>query len=210
MTDAGEAYFKWYYDTGIWKGLHYRGVRTLKTPADMWTYQELIHDHDIQWVIETGTRHGGSALFFADLLALRGARGRVISIDMDAESNWVKEHARIEFLYGDSAAPDMVRLVTSMMPEPRGRIFVILDSDHSRDHVLRELQAYVPIMRSGDYLVVEDTCVNGHPVRPEFGPGPWEAVEQFLAEHPGMLSHDVGREEKFGYTAAPRGFYLRT
>ena len=131
MTDAGEAYFKWYYDTGIWKGLHYRGVRTLKTPADMWTYQELIHDHDIQWVIETGTRHGGSALFFADLLALRGARGRVISIDMDAESNWVKEHARIEFLYGDSAAPDMVRLVTSMMPEPRGRIFVILDSDQT-------------------------------------------------------------------------------
>lgn len=181
----------------------------MKSVADMWTYQELIHDLDVQWIIETGTRHGGSALYFADLLALRGARGKVISIDVDAESNWVNEHAHIEFLYGDSAAPDMVSVVTGMMSDPRGRIFVILDSDHSRDHVLRELRAYVPILRAGDYLVVEDTCINGHPVRPEFGPGPWEAVEQFLAENPGVLRHDAKRESKFGHTAAPRGFFVK-
>lgn len=209
MNDVGEAYFKWYYDTGVWKGLHYRGVRTLKSVADMWSYQEIIHDLDVQWVVETGTCHGGSALYFADLLALRCARGKVISIDVAPESSWVNEHARIEFLYGDSAAPDMVSVVVGMMPEPRGRIFVILDSDHARDHVLREL-AYVPIMRAGDYLVVEDTCVNGHPVRPEFGPGPWEAVAQFLAENPGVLRHDAEREAKFGYTCAPRGFFVKT
>ncbi|HEY4659524.1 MAG TPA: CmcI family methyltransferase [Gemmatimonadaceae bacterium] len=209
MESAGEAYFKWYYDTGVWKGVHYRGVRTLKSVSDMWSYQEIIHDLDVQWIIETGTRHGGSALYFADLLALRGARGKVVSIDVDAESNWVAEHPRIEFLYGDSAAPDMVRIVESMLTEPRGRLFVILDSDHSRDHVLRELHAYVPLMRSGDYLVVEDTCINGHPVRPEFGPGPWEAVEQFLAERPGVLRHDAEREAKFGLTCAPRGFFIK-
>ncbi|MCC6608240.1 MAG: class I SAM-dependent methyltransferase [Burkholderiales bacterium] len=209
MSSAGEAYFKWYYDTGVWKGVQYRGVRTLKSVADMWSYQEIIHDLDVQWIIETGTRHGGSALYFADLLTLRGARGKVVSIDVDAESNWVGEHPKIEFLYGDSAAPDMVRLVESMLVEPRGRLFVILDSDHSRDHVLRELRAYVPLMRSGDYLVVEDTCINGHPVRPEFGPGPWEAVDEFLAECPGLLRHDVGREAKFGFTCAPRGFFVK-
>jgi cephalosporin hydroxylase len=209
MSSAGEAYFKWYYDTGVWKGVQYRGVRTLKSVSDMWIYQEIIHDLDVQWIIETGTRHGGSALYFADLLALRGARGKVVSIDVDAASNWVTEHPRIEFLYGDSAAPDMVRLVESMLNEPRGRLFVILDSDHSRDHVLRELHAYVPLMRSGDYLVVEDTCINGHPVRPEFGPGPWEAVEQFLADRPGVLRHDAGREAKFGFTCAPRGFFIK-
>ena len=209
MSSAGEAYFKWYYDTGVWKGVQYRGVRTLKSVADMWNYQEIIHDLDVQWIIETGTRHGGSALYFADLLTLRGARGKVVSIDVDAESNWVGEHSKIEFLYGDSAVPDMVRLVESMLVEPRGRLFVILDSDHSRDHVLRELRAYVPLMRSGDYLVVEDTCINGHPVRPEFGPGPWEAVDEFLAECPGLLRHDVGREAKFGFTCAPRGFFVK-
>jgi len=209
VESAGEAYFKWYYDTGVWKGVQYRGVRTLKSVSDMWNYQEIIHDLDVQWIIETGTRHGGSALYFADLLALRGARGKVVSIDLDAVSNWVTEHPRIEFLYGDSAAPDMVRLVESVLTEPRGRLFVILDSDHSRDHVLRELHAYVPLMRSGDYLVVEDTCINGHPVRPEFGPGPWEAVEQFLAERPGALRPDTGREAKFGFTCAPRGFFIK-
>ena len=209
MTGAGEAYFRWYYDTNVWKNLHYRGVRTLKSIADMWSYQELIHEHDVQWVVETGTRHGGSALFFSDLLTARGARGKVISIDVDAEANWVREHTGIEFLHGDSAAPEMIGVVTGMMREPRGRIFVILDSDHSRDHVLRELRAYVPILRAGDYLVVEDTCINGHPVRPEFGPGPWEAVEQFLAEAPGVLHHDAKREAKFGHTCAPRGFFVK-
>jgi cephalosporin hydroxylase len=209
VTSVGEEYFKWYYDTGVWKGVNYRGVRTLKSVSDMWNYQEIIHDLDIQWIVETGTRHGGSALYFADLLAVRGARGKVVSIDVDAESNRVSEHPGIEFLYGDSAAPDMVSLVESMLTEPRGRLFVILDSDHSRDHVLRELHAYVPVMRSGDYLVVEDTCINGHPVRPEFGPGPWEAVDQFLAESPGVLRHDAEREAKFGFTCAPRGFFIK-
>jgi cephalosporin hydroxylase len=134
----------------------------------------------------------------------------VISIDVDAEANWLKERPRIEFLYGDSAAPDMVSLVANMMLDPRGRVSVILDSDHSRDHVLRELRAYVAIIRAGDYLAVEDTCVNGHPVRPQFGPGrPWEAVEQFLSESPGVLRHDARRETKFGYACAPREFFAK-
>jgi len=75
--------------------------------------------------------------------------------------------------------------------------------------VLRELQAYVPLMRPGDYLVVEDSCVNGHPVRPDFGPGPMEAIEDFLRAHPGDLLADSPREEKFGCTFAPRGYYLK-
>ena len=79
-----------------------------------------------------------------------------------------------------SAAPDMVDTVRRMMGDKRGAIFIILDSDHSTEHVLREMEAYVPMMVSGDYLVVEDTCINGHPVRKDFGPGPWEAVEIFL------------------------------
>jgi cephalosporin hydroxylase len=65
---------RWYYDSAVWKRLAYRGVRTLKNPLDMWNYQEIIDERRIEWVVETGTRHGGSALFFGDLLAARRAR----------------------------------------------------------------------------------------------------------------------------------------
>jgi cephalosporin hydroxylase len=75
--------------------------------------------------------------------------------------------------------------------------------------VLRELAAYVPLMKSGDYLVVEDSCVNGHPVRPDFGPGPMEALEDYLQAHPGELMPDTAREEKFACTFAPRGYYRK-
>ena len=98
---------------------------------------------------------------------------------------------------------ETARRVAGLLPPQRGPLFMILDSDHSKAHVLRELEVLSPLLRRGDYLVVEDSCVNGHPVRPEFGPGPMEAIEEFLHAHPGLFLPDVEREAKFGYTAAP-------
>jgi cephalosporin hydroxylase len=210
MSDEGRDYFRWFYEQGVWKRMHYRGVRILKVPSDLWNYQEIFTEHRIEWVLETGTRHGGSALFFADLLQLNGCPGKVISIDVDSAANMVREHPRIDFLLGDSASEVMVDRVRALLPANRGTLFAILDSDHSKAHVLRELNAFLPLLRQGDYLIVEDTCVNGHPVRPEFGPGPYEALEEFLAGNPGLFSPDSGREEKFGFTAAPRGYLIRT
>lgn len=205
----GADYFRWFYDTGVWKRMHYRGVRILKTPSDLWNYQEIFTEHGVEWVVETGTRHGGSALFFADLLLLNGSPGRVISVDVDREANLVKQHPRIDFVLGDSGSDALVERLRSSLPHDRGALFMILDSDHSRDHVLRELRALVPLLRKGDYLVVEDTCVNGHPVRPDFGPGPYEALQEFLAEHPRAFVADTAREKKFGFTAAPTGYLLK-
>jgi cephalosporin hydroxylase len=204
-----EGYLRWYYDTGVWKRLAYRGVRTLKNPLDMWNYQEIIAEHGIEWVLETGTRHGGSALFFADLLAARGASGFVISIDVDHTSLQIPAQPRVRLLKGDSASAETQKAVRSLLPAQRAPMFVILDSDHSKAHVLRELAAYVPLMKPGDYLVVEDSCVNGHPVRPDFGPGPMEAIEEYLKASPGALEADTAREAKFGCTFAPRGYYLK-
>ncbi len=84
---------------------------------------------------------------------------------------------------------------------------VILDSDHSRDHVLRELELYSPLVTPGCYLVVEDTNVNGHPVSPEFGPGPMEAVEAFL-ETTNDFEVDRSRE-KLLLTFNPSGYLRR-
>jgi cephalosporin hydroxylase len=209
MIPQGEAWLRWYYDTAVWKQLFYRGVRTLKNPLDLWNYQEIIAERGIEWVLETGTRHGGSALFFADLLAARGAAGLVISVDVEHDSLQISAHPKLRLLKGDSASPAILRAVAELMPKKRAPLFVILDSDHRKDHVLRELRAYVPFMQSGDYLVVEDSCVNGHPVRPEFGPGPMEAIEEFLEAHRELLLPDREREEKFGCTFAPRGYYTK-
>jgi cephalosporin hydroxylase len=67
----------------------------------------------------------------------------------------------------------------------------------------------VPRLRAGDYLVVEDTVVNGHPVRPDHGPGPLEAIREYIAENPQALVRDVARETKFGATFAREGYYRR-
>ena len=209
MSKEGEQYVRWFHEANVWKGMTWHGIRTLKLPSDIWNYQEIIFERRIDHVIETGTRHGGSAVFFAETLAARRAPGPVISIDVDENSRSIRACQGVHFLIGDSAAPEMVERAMALLPSQRGPLFLILDSDHARDHVLRELRAWVPQLRSGDYLVVEDTIVNGHPVRPEHGPGPFEAIEQYLVESPGQLVHDAAREAKFGATFALRGYYTR-
>lgn len=210
MAPAGEAYVKWFHEANVWKGMTWHGIRTLKLPSDIWNYQEILFERRIEHVIETGTRHGGSALFFAETLAARASTGLVVSIDIDSASRQLQSHERIRFLIGDSAAPAMVDQAFALLGSNPGPLFVILDSDHSRDHVLRELRAWVPRMRRGDYLVVEDTIVNGHPVRPQHGPGPWEAVDDFRAEAPDLLQPDDAREAKFGASFAANGHFIRT
>jgi cephalosporin hydroxylase len=210
MHPAALDYLRWYHETNIWKQVAYRGVRTLKLPSDMWNYQEIISELGIEWVIETGSRHGGSALFFADLLRNAGRPGKVFSLDLypDLDPRAAADD-RIAFLTGDSAAPAMIEQVMSQIPAERGPLFLILDSDHAAAHVMRELVGWVPRLRRGDYLVVEDTVVNGHPVRPDHGPGPLEAIRRYRAEHPDSLVPDAAREAKFGATFAVEGYYRK-
>ena len=210
MSAAPGDYLRWYYETNVWKRVSYRGVRTLKLPLDMWNYQELIFENDLHWVLETGTRHGGSALFFADLLAASAREGTVVTVDITHQAlhPLARTHPRIRLALGDSAAPETISMIRRLIPADRSHaMMLILDSDHAASHVLRELDALVPLLRLGDYLIVEDTIVNGHPVRPDFGPGPLEAVDEYLRKLPDQLIHDVPREAKFGCTFAYRGYY---
>jgi cephalosporin hydroxylase len=104
------------------------------------------------------------------------------------------------------ATAEQIRRLKSEFP---GKIFAILDSDHPMKHVLAEMKLLRPLLSAGDYLIVEDSNVNGHPVLPGFGPGPYEAIEAYEHEFPNDYTHDRGRESKFGWTFAPNGFLIR-
>jgi cephalosporin hydroxylase/glycosyltransferase involved in cell wall biosynthesis len=180
------------------------GTLTQKCPLDLWTYQEILVETQPDLIIETGTCAGGSAFFLACMCDLIG-RGRVITIDIVSQPGR-PQHPRIAYLPGSSVDPGVVARVRAEAAGCR-RVMVILDSDHSRDHVLAELHAYADLVTPGCYLVVEDTVVNGHPYLPDFGPGAWEAVEDFLAERQDFL---VDRDrERFLMTLNPGGYLRR-
>jgi cephalosporin hydroxylase len=128
----------------------------------------------------------------------------VISIDLEPRAQ--PPHPRITYLTGSSTADDVVAQVAA---RARGRrtVLVLLDSDHARDHVLAELRRYAPLVTRGSFVVVEDTNLNGHPVDPDFGPGPMEAVDAFLAE---TDAFEVDRtKDKLYLSFNPRGYLKR-
>jgi cephalosporin hydroxylase/RimJ/RimL family protein N-acetyltransferase len=184
-----------------WDDSTWLGAKILKNPMDAWVYQEILWDTRPDLIVECGTRFGGSAYYFATLCDLLD-NGEVLTIDVDTRYTTRRDHPRVSYLAGSSVDP-------SILDEVRRRaegksVMVVLDSDHRRDHVLDELRAYAPIVSPGQYLVVEDTNINGHPVFPNFGPGPMEALREFLA---GNDAFDVDRDrEKYLVTFNPCGF----
>jgi cephalosporin hydroxylase len=192
-------------------GVQWMGVQTLQTPMDMLAFQEILFEHRPDLVIETGSYQGGSALFLACMMDILD-HGRVISIDLlpiweRLTSAQRPEHDRITWLKGDSVSKEIRRRVQDEVDQAR-TVMVILDSDHSRGHVARELQAYAPMVSVGHYLIVQDTNLNGHPVNLEHGPGPWEAVAKFLEDQAGAFAIDVSRE-KWLVSFNPGGFLIR-
>jgi cephalosporin hydroxylase len=108
-----------------------------------------------------------------------------------------------------SAAPELKEILKDIRKKNPGPAFAILDSDHSKQHVLAEIMNLRNILVAGDYLVVEDSNINGHPVAKSFGPGPYEAIQEYFNMFPRDYDHDLGREQKFGFSFAPNGFLRR-
>jgi cephalosporin hydroxylase len=183
--------------------LSWFGYHVLKCPLDLWIYQELLVRRQPEVVVETGTLYGGSALYLATILDHIG-HGRVITVDIEAKNNR-PEHPRISYVTGPSTDPHIVEEVHRAVGGARA--MVILDSDHRAAHVFDEIIAYAPLVQVGDYLIVEDTNVNGHPTFPEYGPGPMEALERFLAYTDEFVSDE--RCERFMMTLNPKGYLRR-
>lgn len=179
-------------------------VPVAKCPLDLWVYQEIITETAPDIIIETGTAYGGSALFLSSICDLVN-RGRIITVDVKEQSNR-PEHKRIKYLSGSSTSETIVQEISSLI-EAEDKVMVILDSDHSADHVRRELDIYSGFVTVGNYLIVEDTNVNGNPVLPLYGAGPMEAVTQFTSAQTHFVLDP--RREKFLMTFNPRGYLRR-
>ena len=210
------------------------GRPVIQYPQDMVAMQELIWRVKPDLIIETGIAHGGSLIMSAAMLSLLDlcyaieagkpmdpslSRRKVLGIDIDIRSHnrtAIEAHpmaSRIQMIEGSSIAPDVVDQVRLVASEYR-RVLVCLDSNHTHDHVLAELQAYASLTSVGSYCVVFDTIVEDlpssmYPNRP-WGPGnnPKTAVREFLRDH-GEFQVDDDLEKKLLITVAPEGFLKR-
>lgn len=174
----------------------------------MWIKQEIIYEVSPDYIIETGTSHGGTALFYSMLLEQIG-KGHIISIDIDPKLEAAQKYQtfnnRCTVLKGDSTSDEIFLEVSKRVKD--GKVIVILDSDHSKGHVLKELKIYAPLVTIGSYIIVEDTNLNGHPIEPNFGPGPYEAVQEFLKQNNNFV---VDKDkERLPITFFPSGYLKR-
>jgi cephalosporin hydroxylase len=200
------------------------GRPIIQYPQDIVAMQEIIWATRPDLIIETGIAHGGSLIFSASMLELNAACGgpagaAVIGVDIDIRKPnrlAIEDHPmskRIKMIEGSSIAPDVISQVHSAA-NGKQAILICLDSNHTRDHVLAELEAYAPLCTVGSYCVVFDTIVERvpkslYPDRP-WGPSdnPTTAVREYLATHP-EFQIDRLIDNKLGISVSPEGYLKR-
>jgi cephalosporin hydroxylase len=225
---------------------HWQGRPIIQYPQDMVAMQELIWATRPDLVVETGIAHGGSLVLSASLLALldyvdaveegtlldpRAPKRRVLGVDIDIRAHnreAIVAHpmaSRITMLQGSSVDPDIVRQVAGIARDYR-RVMVCLDSNHSHEHVLAELEAYAPLVTQGCYCVVFDSVVEDLPASQypdrDWGPGdnPKTALREYLrrlreqgrrdpAGAPVNFAVDHDLESRLLITVAPEGYLRR-
>ena len=211
-----------------------RGRPIIQDPPDMVALQELIWLCQPDLIIETGIAHGGSLIFSASMLALldyceasrqgisldpRMPTRKVIGIDIDIRRHnreAIESHpmaSRIEMIQGSSIDADVIRNVSKRALEVE-RVLVCLDSNHTHEHVLKELEAYAPLVTLGSYCVVFDTVVEDMP-EGSFPDRPWDkgnnpktAVWEYLKSHP-EFEIDKQIDHKLLISVAPDGYLRR-
>lgn len=197
----------YYHQKSFFRSIRWMGIVTLKSVQDLWVYQEILYETKPDLVVEIGSLHGGSTLFFAHMMDLLG-HGEVISIDI-VRDRYAAGHPRIHEITGDSSSTETLDAVKRLAG---GRtVMLVHDGDHSEEAVRRDLESYAPLVSKGHYLVVEDGIVelfNPRRLRTSApSGGPLSAVDDFLRHHP-EFELDRSRE-KFTITSNPHGFLKR-
>jgi cephalosporin hydroxylase len=211
VDDVTRAFARQWWDASLETFFpnRFMGLLCLQHPFDAWITQELIFETRPEVVIECGSLGGGSAVMWASYLEAYADAPRVVAIDIEDRMHQARElpiwDRCITFLHGSSTDPDIVAQAAALA-EGR-RTMVILDSLHTEPHVTAELAAYAGLVSPGCYLIVQDGFVNGHPCEDDWGPGPLEALEAFLAADD-RFEVDRSRERMM-FTLNPSGFLRR-
>jgi len=193
------------------------GRPIIQYPQDMIAMQEILWNVRPDLIVETGIAHGGSLVYYASICELMG-HGEVLGIDIDIRAHnreAIEAHPmakRIRMIEGSSVAPEVIAQVVAAAAGKK--VLVVLDSNHTHEHVLAELEAYAPLVSVDSYCVVFDTIVEDlpagmYPDRPwDVGNNPKTAVEAFLARRRDFVVDD-GIEAKTLITVAPGGYLRR-
>jgi cephalosporin hydroxylase len=192
-----------FHHWGAPPNLTWLGNPIWQDPFTLWTLQETISELRPQLIIETGTNRGGSALFFAHLLdLLQIDNGRVVTVDI--ENLRSVDHPRVTWLVGDSTSNEIVTKVKAASETATGAVMVILDSNHTTEHVTKELNQYHRFVTLGSLLHVQDGCTShwGRPL------GPLRSIIDFLRDHP-EFEVDERLSRRFLITRHPMGWLRR-
>ncbi len=216
LNDAGEFKYSYHFE--------WMGRPIIQFPQDIMAMQEIIFEVKPDLIIETGVAHGGSLILYSSLLELNTLCGgpknaHVLGIDID-----IREHNRVEIekhplfkrislFQGSSVDKKTIAFVKKMAAEYK-RIMLVLDSNHTHEHVLTELEAYASLVSLNSYCVVFDTVIeytpeNYFPDRP-WGKGnnPMTALDAYLKNHP-EFEIDAMMDAKLQISVAPRGYLKR-
>lgn len=192
------------------------GTIIQKNPLDLMVLQEIIYDKRPNTIIESGTLYGGSAYFMACLMDLIGIDGKVITIDknapeplaypkkdllkvdaqlanIDVYDYKIPKHPKIKYIHSDC--------LSAKLPKLGSKTLIILDCDHSSDHVYAELQRFTPLVTTGQYIIVEDTDA------PRKNAGPAAAISKFLKENNDFVVDK--QRQKYGISSNIGGYLLK-
>lgn len=194
------------------------GIPIIQMPGDLIVFQDIVFRTRPDLIIETGVARGGSINFWASMLNLCQIEGKVVGIDVD-----IRAHARealsnsrfsdlITLIEGSSVNPKIVEQVSSIASHYKN-VMVVLDSNHTHEHVLEELNCYAGLVSSNCFLLVLDTVIDDLTPYSErdWGPGksPKSAIKEFMSENPLMFVNAALHEARAALSVAPHGYWIR-